>query len=127
MLTTKHIISNKKNHDIFQTLDKFCRYDFGTEKNIEIYGQEEPPEYDVTKITAPVALYWSDNDWLAEPVVSIESISLIHLHMVKTSEIGICAILLCILLSTFRMLCAFLLNFQTYLHLMKSRLPNGII
>ena len=36
---------------------------------MEIYGQEEPPEYDTTKITAPVALYWSDNDWLAEPVV----------------------------------------------------------
>jgi len=48
--------------------DKFCRYDFGPEKNLEVYGQEEPPEYDVTQITAPVALYWSDNDWLAEPV-----------------------------------------------------------
>ena len=52
-------------------LDKFCRYDFGPEKNNEIYGQDEPPEYDVTQITAPVALYWSDNDWLAEPVVGI--------------------------------------------------------
>ena len=56
-------------------LDKFCRYDFGPEKNKEIYGQDEPPEYDVTQITAPVALYWSDNDWLAEPVVSIVLIS----------------------------------------------------
>ena len=42
---------------------------------MEIYGQDEPPEYDVTQITAPVALYWSDNDWLAEPVVSIVLIS----------------------------------------------------
>ena len=56
---------------LLHILDKFCRYDFGKEKNIEIYGQEDPPEYDVTKITAPVALYWADNDWLAEPVVYI--------------------------------------------------------
>ena len=61
-----NVIFNNTFH--FQT-DKFCRYDFGPEKNLEIYGQEEPPEYDVTQITAPVALYWSDNDWLAEPVV----------------------------------------------------------
>ncbi|CAL8103712.1 unnamed protein product [Orchesella dallaii] len=42
----------------------FSQYDYGTEKNMEKYGQPTPPEYDLTKITAPVALYWGENDWL---------------------------------------------------------------
>ena len=56
---------------LFYYKDKFRRYDFGKKKNIEIYGQEEPPEYNISMITAPVATYWSDNDWLGDPVVSL--------------------------------------------------------
>lgn len=44
---------------------KFRKFDFGTKaKNMQAYGQETPPEYDISKITAPVALYWGENDWL---------------------------------------------------------------
>jgi len=43
---------------------EFRRYDFGKAENQEIYGQDTPPVYDVTKITAPVAFYWGSNDWL---------------------------------------------------------------
>jgi len=42
---------------------RFCAFDHG-EENIRIYGQETPPEYDLKKVTSPVALYWSDSDWL---------------------------------------------------------------
>ena len=49
---------------------KFCHYDHGRRKNNEIYGQPEPPEYEINMTTAPVAVYWSENDWLADPVVS---------------------------------------------------------
>jgi len=44
---------------------KFCAFDYG-DGNIEMYGQDTPPDYDLSKVTAPVALYWGDNDWLAQ-------------------------------------------------------------
>ncbi|CAG7718918.1 unnamed protein product [Allacma fusca] len=43
---------------------EFMQYDHGKQKNLERYGQEKPPRYDVSKITAPIALYWGENDWL---------------------------------------------------------------
>jgi len=44
---------------------KFRKYNYPTKaKNMEMYGQETPPEYDISKITAPIALYWGENDWL---------------------------------------------------------------
>jgi len=46
------------------TSGKFSKYNFGPEKNLEIYGTEIPPEYDWSKITAPIALYWGENDWM---------------------------------------------------------------
>ena len=48
----------------------FAHYDFGKKQNIDIYGQEEPPEFSLGAITVPVASYWSQNDWLAQPNVS---------------------------------------------------------
>jgi hypothetical protein len=40
-------------------------------ENFFIYGQYTPPEYDLRKVTAPVALHYSENDMLAAVVVSI--------------------------------------------------------
>jgi len=45
----------------------FQKYDFGLEKNMIEYGMETPPAYDWSKMTAPVALYWAQNDWLGVP------------------------------------------------------------
>jgi len=44
---------------------RFCAFDY-KDRNQEIYGQDTPPDYDLGKVTAPVALYWGDNDWLAQ-------------------------------------------------------------
>lgn len=44
---------------------KFRQFDYGKTENMKIYGEEDPPKYHVSKVTAPVSLYWSDNDWLA--------------------------------------------------------------
>jgi len=44
---------------------KICQYDYGKTKNKEKYGTETPPEFDVTKLETPTALYWGDSDWLA--------------------------------------------------------------
>jgi len=47
---------------------KLMAFDYrNKEKNQEVYGQPNPPVYDVTKVTAPVVAYWGDNDWLAQP------------------------------------------------------------
>merc|ERR1712002_337772 len=51
---------------------KFCKYDFGAAGNMEHYGQETPPEYDLSKVTAPVALFWGENDWMADPADVME-------------------------------------------------------
>ncbi|VVC43280.1 Alpha/beta hydrolase fold-1,Lipase, eukaryotic,Alpha/Beta hydrolase fold [Cinara cedri] len=42
--------------------NKFQRYDLGYENNMIKYGQPEPPEYDLRKVTSPVVLFYSKND-----------------------------------------------------------------
>ena len=42
----------------------FLWYDYGSEQNLELYGSETPPAYDLSKITAPVAAYYGKNDHL---------------------------------------------------------------
>lgn len=43
----------------------FKMFDYGWIKNIRKYGHLKPPSYNLSKITAPVALHYSSNDWLA--------------------------------------------------------------
>ncbi|XP_066999665.2 lipase 3 [Anabrus simplex] len=43
----------------------FRQYDYGIFGNKAKYGQWSPPDYDLSKITAPVYLLYSENDWLA--------------------------------------------------------------
>lgn len=51
------------------TTGKFQMYDYGSPlENLAHYKQFQPPLYDVSKVRTPVALYWADNDWLADPV-----------------------------------------------------------
>lgn len=49
---------------------QFREFDYGKKENMKIYEQEQPPQYNLTAVTAPVSLYWSDNDWLAVKDVS---------------------------------------------------------
>lgn len=44
---------------------KFQQRDFGPVENMKRYNQSEPPSYDLRKISAPVSLYYSDNDMMA--------------------------------------------------------------
>lgn len=48
----------------------FQYFDYGPKTNMEKYGQDTPPQYDLEKITAPFALFYAQNDWLAGPEVS---------------------------------------------------------
>lgn len=54
---------------------KFRQYDYGSKKNRVIYNATEPPEYNLFNITVPIALFYADNDWLADPQVSSEEIN----------------------------------------------------
>ncbi|XP_048511304.1 uncharacterized protein LOC105694084 [Athalia rosae] len=44
---------------------KFRRYDHGLVSNLIQYDSLHPPKYDLSRITAPVHLFHSDNDWMA--------------------------------------------------------------
>ncbi|XP_061713891.1 lysosomal acid lipase/cholesteryl ester hydrolase-like [Cydia pomonella] len=44
---------------------RFSRFDFGEDINMVEYGLPSPPDYDVTKITVPVEMFYSDNDMLS--------------------------------------------------------------
>ncbi|KAM7352839.1 lipase 1-like [Cochliomyia hominivorax] len=48
--------------------DRFCQYDFGSHENMKRYGKSSPPEYPLEKITAPVGLYYTYNDYLSSEV-----------------------------------------------------------
>ncbi|KAL5241759.1 hypothetical protein ACI65C_009169 [Semiaphis heraclei] len=43
----------------------FGQYNYNKQKNLEKYGQPDPPAYDLTGITVPVGLYHAQNDWLS--------------------------------------------------------------
>jgi len=43
----------------------FRKYDYGFSGNLEHYGENVPPNYNLGAITAPVYLFYSHNDWLA--------------------------------------------------------------
>uniref|UniRef100_A0A6P7FLX9 Lipase 3-like n=1 Tax=Diabrotica virgifera virgifera TaxID=50390 RepID=A0A6P7FLX9_DIAVI len=43
----------------------FRRYDYGREKNLKIYHTAAPPDFNLSAVTAPVALYYAKNDFLS--------------------------------------------------------------
>ncbi|VVC99706.1 unnamed protein product [Leptidea sinapis] len=46
---------------------RFCRFDYGANNYLK-YGQKSAPDYDLSKITTPMVLFYSDNDWLSDPL-----------------------------------------------------------
>ena len=40
----------------------FQRYDYGKTKNQQLYGQPTPTDYDLSKVTCPVYIFWGQND-----------------------------------------------------------------
>ncbi|XP_066998920.2 lipase 3 [Anabrus simplex] len=46
---------------------KFRQYNYGWLKNLAVYGSTTPPKYDMSKITAPIALMYGMNDDLGAP------------------------------------------------------------
>lgn len=54
---------------------RFRKFDFGSQRNLAVYGKESPPDYDLRRVSAPVALFWSEADALvpAEDVASLRN------------------------------------------------------
>ncbi|XP_059487749.1 lipase 3-like [Neocloeon triangulifer] len=46
--------------------DRFCKYDHGSKANMQEYKTAYPPDYQLERITAPVYLHYSSNDWMSE-------------------------------------------------------------
>lgn len=44
---------------------RFQEFDYGTTDNLKVYGMENPPEYDLSKVTLPIKLFWAENDLLS--------------------------------------------------------------
>ncbi|CAH0699452.1 unnamed protein product [Spodoptera exigua] len=45
----------------------FAKFDYGEEDNILHYGVSTPPNYALENILVPIAIFYSDSDWLAHP------------------------------------------------------------
>lgn len=48
---------------------KFQQFDYGVIQNLKIYNSVEPPNYDTSKISVPIVLYYANNDWCASITV----------------------------------------------------------
>lgn len=46
--------------------DKFQKYDYGPDGNMKRYNQTTPPEYHPQNMAVPVAMFYGDNDFLAD-------------------------------------------------------------
>jgi lysosomal acid lipase/cholesteryl ester hydrolase len=57
----------------------FRRFDFGTKKNIAIYGHIIPPDYHLENITVPMFLHFSAQDGLNNEAVSVPETTTNHL------------------------------------------------
>ena len=56
---------------LFQGREVFQHYDYGKKGNLERYGSPEPRIYDLSKVTAPIYLYYGLNDLISTPEVSV--------------------------------------------------------
>lgn len=45
-------------------VNKFRQYDYGPEGNMKRYNNPNPPSYNLTRLTVPVAVFWSENDYI---------------------------------------------------------------
>lgn len=69
---------------------KFQQFDYGYTDNLKAYGTPTPPEYNLTKITLPISLLSSNNDWLAGDVdvtnLAVKITNLVEHYIVPMRE-----------------------------------------
>lgn len=60
-------------------LGKFQKFHYNATKNMELYGSEEAPEYDLSRITAKIHILYGTNDRIASIQVSYFFFWLVYL------------------------------------------------
>ena len=65
---------------------EFREFDYGRGLNLEKYGTPVPPHYNLTKITTPVYLYYSTNDYLSHNQVNYEYFEFLVILRYATSR-----------------------------------------
>lgn len=72
--------------------DRFCQYDYGIYQNLNVYGRETPPDYNLSNCTTKIALIYSDGDVLvpAEDVLRLSKLlpNLMAVHRVSDNTFG---------------------------------------
>jgi len=67
---------------------EFMGFDWGNdEANIAHHGSATPPLYRLEDVTTPIALFWGDNDWLAQPEDLLKIIMKCQTVIVKNLEV----------------------------------------
>ncbi|XP_014365456.2 lipase 3 [Papilio machaon] len=70
--------------------DRFSKYDHGREVNLEVYGAEEPPAYNIKAVNVPVVIIHGENDHLTSPKdvqwLSKQLSNLVELYYVEDSR-----------------------------------------
>ncbi|XP_077291621.1 lipase 3-like isoform X2 [Arctopsyche grandis] len=57
---------------------KFRNYDYGSIiLNLYMYGSSIPPDYNLARVTAPVVMHFSENDW----IVGLEDVDRLHAEL----------------------------------------------
>lgn len=59
--------------------NKFRQFNLGRTKNLAKFGTPEPPDYNLSRVIAPVALWYASNDWLVSPKVYSAKFAFIYL------------------------------------------------
>lgn len=69
------------------TTKNFQQFDFGIERNLDVYNCSHPPRYNLSNIIVPIAFYYAKNDILAVPTDVVELYShlpnRLGLHLIK--------------------------------------------
>ncbi|XP_065225617.1 lipase 3-like [Planococcus citri] len=59
--------SIKVSNHVSQIQISFSHYDYGPVKNLQIYGTQLPPEYNISNIRIPVRIYYAKADFVSTP------------------------------------------------------------
>ncbi|XP_055845213.1 lipase 3-like [Episyrphus balteatus] len=66
----------------------FRKFDHGRVKNLKVYGQATPPNYNESNIVAPVRFYHGDNDKLA-PLVDVKRMEKLLPNLVESYDVPV--------------------------------------
>ena len=71
---SKYVFIISIHYYILILTEHLTKYDWGSKKNLEVYGSPTPPKYLLSKMTAPTAVYYSKIDKLIPEAVSRSSL-----------------------------------------------------